>query len=169
MNNIYLIGYRATGKSSVSQILGKRLGKKVIHMDQEIIRKCGRIDLFVKNNGWCKFRDIETALLKSVSHKKDLIVDCGGGIIERKANKNILKNTGTVVWLKASASTIAQRLRNGSNENRPSLTGTKSTVEEVEEVLRHREELYRAAADFQVNTNGRLISAVANEIIELLK
>jgi shikimate kinase len=68
--NIFLIGYRATGKTTISDILSKKLNKKVIHMDQNIIKQIGRIDEFVKKNGWKEFRKVETNLLKKYFKKK---------------------------------------------------------------------------------------------------
>ena len=61
-----------------------------------------------------------------------------------------LKRRGFVVWLQADPDTIAQRI--GGDSNRPSLTGTKSSTEEIIEVLKQRTPLYEAAADIAIDT-----------------
>ena len=65
-----------------------------------------------------------------------LVIDTGGGAILRAQNVEALKKNGTVFWLTASVETIAKRI--GGDNQRPSLTGTKSFVDEIQDVLRER-------------------------------
>ena len=166
MFNIYLIGYRATGKSTVSNLLAEKLNKKVVHMDDELIKRIGRIDIFVRNNGWNAFRDEETKLLKEISEQKGLIVDCGGGIIIREENVQIIKSTGKCILLKADIATITTRLNKdkGKKEQRPSLTG-KSITKEIKNVLDERKHLYDKAADLIIETHNKNISEISTKII----
>ena len=80
----------------------------------------------------------------------------------RKENVESLKQRGRIFWLTAEVSTIMERIK-ASNE-RPSLTGKKSYVEEVEEVLQERIPLYKAAADHIIPTDGRTIDEIATEV-----
>jgi shikimate kinase len=164
MSNIYLIGYRATGKTTVSNLLGRELNTKVIHMDEEITKKIGNIDEFVVKNGWNSFRKKETELLKEISNENDLIVDCGGGIIVKEDNIELMK-PGKVFWLKTSPDTIKKRLGKDS-QKRPSLTG-KPTIEEVDQVLNDRIPLYKRASDYEINTENKSIIEIVEEIIRL--
>jgi shikimate kinase len=79
---------------------------------------------------------------------------------------NVFKSNGRLVWLTASVETIAARL--GTDTQRPSLTGTKSHVEEIREVLGERMPKYQAAADLTVATDNRSIEEVATTILQQL-
>jgi shikimate kinase len=164
--NLVLIGYRGTGKSVIARRLAKRLGMEVIGMDGEIVRRAGRsIPEIVEAEGWPVFRDLETALAKELSERDAVIIDCGGGVIERPENVEALKAGGRVFWLKASVDTIVSRI--GGDNQRPSLTGTKSFTDEVTEVLERRTPLYAAAAQHAVDTDGKAVYQVVDEILAI--
>src|SRR3989338_1833646 len=164
--NIVLIGYRGSGKTSIANELGKKLNRKVISTDKEIEKKVGKINDFIEKNGWERFRDIESQVIGNINDG-NLIIDCGGGFIERESNVAKLKENGIIIWLKASVRTIKERIK-GSKE-RPSLTGTKSFLEEIEEVLKKRMPLYKNAADYKINTDNKSAEQVGNEILKLIK
>ena len=163
--NLVLIGYRGTGKSSVASLLGERLGRPVVSLDQRLVMRAGRsIPEFVAEHGWPAFRDLEQELCAEHARQDGLVLDCGGGIVERPANVQALRANGRVVWLRAEIPTIVERIRHGTE--RPSLTGTGSFVDEVAEVLGRRAPLYRAAADLEVATEGRGVSEIAGEVAD---
>jgi len=95
-----------------------------------------------------------------------LVIDTGGGAILRSDTVDKLKQTGTLFWLTASVDTITKRI--GRDTQRPSLTGTKSFVDEVQDVLRERTPKYEAAADHVIATDGRSIVQIADEILARL-
>ena len=133
--NIILIGYRGTGKSTVAKILGQRLERTVISTDEEIVKEVGQsIPQIVEKFGWDHFRDLETQMCKKLQNQNDLIIDTGGGLILKQENANILKANGTIFWLTAEVSTIVKRI--SGDTQRPSLSGTKTLVEEIEDILR---------------------------------
>jgi shikimate kinase len=163
--NLVLIGYRGTGKSSVASLLGERLGRPVVSLDQRLVVRAGRpIRAFVAERGWLAFRDLEQELCAEHARQDRLVLDCGGGIVEREANVRALRSNGRVVWLKAEIPTIVERIQHGTE--RPSLTGTGSFVDEVAEVLGRRTPLYREAADLAVATDGRGVPEIAGEIAD---
>ena len=165
--NIVLIGYRGTGKSSVGRLLAAVLGLERVDMDKLISEKAGlSIPQIVERFGWETFRDMETEVVREVSGKDTCIIDTGGGVILREENVERLKENGFLFWLTAGKETILERIRRGND--RPSLTGKKSFLEEVEEVLKVREPLYRSAADRVVQTEGKQIEEVGAEIIRVL-
>jgi len=85
--NIVLIGYRGTGKSVVGELLARKLNRETVSMDAEIVKKAGMsIPEFVEKNGWPGFRDLETEVARELAARDNIIVDCGGGIIERPEN-----------------------------------------------------------------------------------
>jgi shikimate kinase len=161
--NLVLIGYRGTGKSTVAKLLASRLGMEVVSLDQEIVREAGRsIPEIVAQHGWPHFRDLESAVTKRVAARDRIIIDAGGGVILRAENVENLKRGGRLVWLRASVPVIVARIESGGD--RPALTAGKTFTEEVEDVLRERTPLYEAAADYRVDTDGRIPADVAGEV-----
>jgi shikimate kinase len=166
--NIVLIGYRGTGKSEVGRLLAERLGMQLIGMDAEIVKQAGMtIPEIVEKFGWPKFRDLETKEAQKLAGLDNLVVDTGGGIIERPENIDFLKKNARMFWLKASADTIVSRIQGGIE--RPALTSGKSFTEEVAEVLERRVPKYRSAAHYEINTDELTPEDVADAIVELLE
>lgn len=164
--HLVLIGYRGTGKSTVATILGKRLGRSVVRIDEEIAQTVGRsIPEIVAESGWEHFRDLESAAIAAAVARESLIIDAGGGAILRPANVTALKENGYCIWLTAEVASIAARIE--GDANRPSLTG-KGMTEEIAEVLAVREPLYRAAADLVLATDGRTPEELAAKISEIV-
>ncbi len=165
--NIVLIGYRGTGKSSAGKILAERLGRKLVSTDAEIVSRARlSIPEIVKQSGWDHFRDLESQVCRDLAEQDGLIIDTGGGAILRQENVDALKRNGLLFWLTAEVPTITKRI--GGDSQRPSLTGTKSFTEEVEEVLRERRPKYQAAADHVIGTEGRTQAQVAEAILAKL-
>lgn len=165
--NIVLIGYRGTGKSTVGQLLAKRLGHELVSTDAEIVRRANRsIPEIVQRFGWDYFRDLESEVLRDLAGKDGLILDTGGGAILRQQNVDCLKANGVLFWLTAEVPTIVARI--GADTQRPSLTGTKSFTEEIEDVLRERRPKYQAAADHVIETDHRTLALVAEAILAKL-
>lgn len=149
--NLVLIGYRGVGKSTLSDELGNRLGMPVFHMDEMLEERFGeKIAVFVERSGWDAFREEEQRLAEELSQKDAVVIDCGGGVVTRPENIANLRRKGFVVWLQADPSTIARRI--GGDANRPSLTGAKSSTDEIIEVLLKRTPLYESAADMELDT-----------------
>ncbi len=162
--NLVLIGYRGTGKSTVAQALAARLARTVVSTDAEVVKRAGQpIPDIVARHGWDHFRDIETSVCLELAARDGLIIDTGGGAILRPQNVTALKQTGTLFWLTASVETITHRI--GGDTQRPSLTGTKSFLEEIREVLHERTPKYRAAADHIIETDGRSVEHIVNDVL----
>ena len=166
--NVVLVGYRGTGKSAVGQLLASWLGLRVVSLDAEVQRKaCKSIPEIVEQVGWPGFRDLEEQIVATFAAQDGQVIDCGGGVIESEANFERLRTAGLVVWLKASADTIISRIQ--GDTQRPSLSGGKSFIDEVEEVLRRRTPLYRRIAHHEVDTDGRRVEDIAAEIVKLVR
>ena len=165
--NVVLIGYRGTGKSTVGKVIAARLGCELLSTDAEIVKSAGQtIPQIVEQHGWEYFRDLETKMCQGLAGKDGLVLDTGGGAILRPQNVDMLKRTGKLFWLTASVETIAKRI--GSDTQRPSLTGAKSFIDEIQDVLRERAPKYQAAADHVIETEGKSVSQVADEILARL-
>ncbi|MBI2135532.1 shikimate kinase [Candidatus Woesearchaeota archaeon] len=150
--NIALIGYRGTGKTTVSKLLADELGFKLLSTDALIVEHAdASIPEIVKKHGWEKFREIEKEVISEIAEFDDCVFDCGGGIVENWDNIVALKkNRSTkIVLLEANINTIAERIQ---ESDRPSLT-SKSIIEEIQEVLNKRRKLYEKAGDIKIDTS----------------
>jgi len=164
--NIVLIGYRGTGKSVVGELLAQKLNMETISMDAEIVKKAGMsIPEFVEQNGWPKFRDLETEVARELAERDNIIVDCGGGVIERPENIPALSTNGAIFWLQASVDIIVSRIADSTE--RPSLVEGKTFTEEVAEVLDRRTSLYSEAAQHTINTDDMTPEQVADSILAI--
>ena len=144
--NIFLIGPRACGKTSVGRALAKRLGLDFVDTDHAFTETTGMdIASFVERNGWDAFRDEEAAALAREAAPGGRVIGCGGGIVLREENRAVLAR-GIVLYLKADAEELARRLMGDPLEaQRPSLTG-RTVADEVREVLAARAHLYEGCA-----------------------
>lgn len=164
--NIALIGYRGTGKTVVGDLVAKRLQMNCIAMDARIVEKAGMsIPDIVEKHGWPKFRDMESEVARELAKLDNIVIDTGGGIIERPENIDALQANALIIWLKASVSAIVSRIQEGTE--RPSLTGGKSFTEEVAEVLERRNPKYRSAAQYEIDTDHLTPEQVADRVIEV--
>jgi shikimate kinase len=164
--NIVLIGYRGTGKSTIAEILEEKLSMRVVGMDAEIVRRAGKsIPEVVEESGWDHFRDMESQVAADLGGDDELIIDAGGGVIVRPQNIESLKQNGIVFWLIADVETIVERIKDGTE--RPSLSGSKSFVDEVAEILEEREPKYKAAADHTIDTANNPPQEAAQTIADI--
>lgn len=163
-NNIVLIGYMGTGKSTIAESIRRRTKMQMIDMDREIVKREGReIAEIFATEGEDYFRDLETNLLKELQERDNLIVSCGGGIVVREGNIEEMKKVGTVVLLTVSPETIYRRVKN--NEKRPLLSG-KMNLEYIKEMMESRKEKYERAAQLIVSGDGKTVGMIRDEIIE---
>jgi shikimate kinase len=162
--NIVLIGYRGAGKSAVGRRLAARLGRTLVSTDAEVVKRADRtIPEIVAKEGWEYFRDLESDICRELADRDQLVIDTGGGAILRPQNVEALKKNGTVFWLEASVEIIMKRI--GRDTQRPSLTGTKSFVDEIQDVLRERTPQYQAAADHVIRTEDQPIDQLVETLL----
>jgi shikimate kinase len=167
---IALIGYRATGKSTVGRILAERAGVPFADADREVEAVDGRLirDIFAED-GEPAFREVEARVLADLADRlaEGGVLATGGGAILLERNRRALRRFGFVAWLTADADTLARRLRSSRRgvDDRPALTAA-GTLEEIAGVLEGRTPLYREAADAEVSTVGRDAEQVADAVLE---
>jgi shikimate kinase len=164
--NMVLIGYRGTGKSEVGTIVADRLKMTCVGMDAEIVRRAGiSIPEIVEKFGWARFRDMETEVAVDFSARDHLIIDTGGGVIERPENIAALQKNGIIFWLKATVDVIVSRI--ADDTQRPALVEGKTFTEEIAEVLERRISKYENAAQFEIDTDHLTPDQVAEQIVSM--
>lgn len=169
--NLFLIGSRCTGKSSVGKSLSKKIGWPFIDLDLKLVEEQGAtIADIVSRQGWDAFREMERALVQSICARDRHVVPTGGGVVLDENNVKDMKRSGILIWLKAAPETIRNRMLNdqGTEAQRPSLT-SKGLLEEIDDTLVKRNPLYENAMDFFVLTDGYSVEEICNIIIEKLK
>ena len=162
MRNIYLIGFMGAGKSTVASMLKECYGMHLTEMDAQIeAEEQMPIPRIFQIRGESYFREKETALLQRIARKDGQVVSCGGGAAVRTKNVEIMRRSGMVVYLTASAETILSRVKD--RHNRPLLEGHME-VSYIAGMLEKRHPLYLDASDVQVITDGRSIREIVLEI-----
>lgn len=163
--NLVLIGYRGTGKSTIGKLLAAELDLQYVCLDDKLTARAGRsIPEIVEAFSWDHFRDLEEQIVKDCADRDGQLLDTGGGVITREVNTSRLRENGIVFLLTATVEDIVERI--GSDQGRPSLTGSKSFTDEVAEVLSERELLYQQAAHFTVDTSSYALDEVVQQIAE---
>ncbi len=164
-NNIVLIGYMGTGKTSVGKLLAKERGMDFIDLDAYIEEKEGRTisDIFDFESEEY-FRNLETKVIHSLSSLSNTVIATGGGAVLRRENRNLLGKLGEVIFLKTDVDTLAERLK--GDETRPLI---KSETEDelrkrISKMLDIRNSYYDILADQIINTD-RL---TPSEIVEII-
>ena len=169
MPRLFLVGYRATGKTTVGRLAAKSLGWGFVDADSHLESECGKSvrELF-RDEGEVGFRDRESATLVELATGEAWdrhVISTGGGVVIRPANRLHLRR-GFVARLTASAATIHARMAADAvtEGQRPNLTPG-GGLPEVEALLAAREAWYREVADVTVDTEGRSPEAVADAIV----
>src|SRR3990172_726288 len=168
--NIFLIGYRGTGKSTVAQQLARQLGWDWADVDDQIERRAGKtIAAIFAEDGEAVFRELEAKVLADYCEGERQVVALGGGTVVRPANREAIRQAGAVVWLTASVETLAARLAADPTtaDRRPDLTNLGGRSE-IEAVLAERTPFYRECANLAVDTEGKEPAEVVQEIIAWL-
>jgi len=165
MNNIYLVGFMGTGKTSVGKRLAQKKNWHFIDLDDliELKERMTIVDIFAQK-GEPYFRRREKETLKEISKEKNFVVACGGGIVLDEENIKIMQETGTVICLTAHPSVIFERTK-GYNF-RP-LLNTPKPLEKIKELLQKRAPFY-ARIEKKIDTSNLSIDEVVEEILKIV-
>jgi shikimate kinase len=171
MKNLFLIGYRCTGKTSAGRMLAAKRGLTFVDSDRVITAEIGcSIAEFITANGWAAFREKERRVIARLSEMDRQVVAAGGGAVLATENVVRMRSSGTVIWLQASPEAIRQRMQadTGTAANRPTLTG-QGSLKEIAAVLDERKPLYAGAAHYLVDTDDLDTDEVVEKIIEIIE
>jgi shikimate kinase len=148
---IFLIGARASGKSTLGRLLAERLQLAFADTDQQILTADGlEVDKFVARNGWPAFRARESAILRECARPRT-VVATGGGMVLDPRNCEFMRAAGTVFFLDVPAQLLSSRLAaDPRTARRPSLSGL-PPAEEIGQIIAERASIYRAAAHHIIN------------------
>ena len=162
IENLALIGFMGTGKSSVGQMVAASLHFNFLDTDHAIEVRAGKsIPEIFAQDGEPAFRDWERRIVEELAHRKKTVVSTGGGLPADQANLDSLKTHSLIVCLWASEEQIWERVRHQSH--RP-LLNDPHPLAKIRSLLAAREPFYRQA-DVLVNTEMRSVREVAQQVL----
>jgi shikimate kinase len=164
--HIVLVGYRGAGKTTVGRLLAAELARPFIDTDALIVQVTGRkIARIFADGGEAEFRREEAGAIARAVLAPPAVIAAGGGALEDRANIDLLKCCGRIVWLKADPAVLRERILNDphTGSDRPPLEGA-SAVDEIEALLARREPLYQKSADIVVDASGHMPEELVAEI-----
>jgi shikimate kinase len=164
--NVFLIGYRGCGKTTVARHLAARLGWPWVDADEALETRAGKsIKQIFADDGEGAFRDLESAIVAELAEGDQQVVSLGGGAVLRAENRAALQGRGFVVWLQALPESLAARIAADATtaQRRPNLT-SQGGIDEIRTLLDKRAPLYEEVADLTVDTDRLSPEGVAERI-----
>ena len=162
--NIFLIGPMGAGKSAVGRQLARALHLDFVDSDDEVESRTGVDIAFIfEKEGEPGFRKREAAAIDDLTRRDGVVLATGGGAVADSESRSRLGGRGYVVYLYTSVDQQFARTRKG--RERPLLeSGDRRKT--LEDLLAVRDPLYREIADLVVDTDGRKVRSVTDQIIE---
>lgn len=162
--NIFLVGPMGAGKSAVGRYLARTLHLSFVDSDDEIESRTGVDIAFIfEKEGEQGFRKREATAIDDLSRMDGVVLATGGGAIVDPENRSHLGGRGYVVYLYTTVEQQVTRTQRGRERPLLEKADRRATLAEL---LARRDPLYREIADLVVETDGRKVKSVANEIIE---
>ena len=119
-STIILIGMMGAGKTTIGKSLANHLDKTFIDSDHEIQKRTGvKIPIIFEIEGEAGFRKRETDMLRELLKIDNIVLATGGGIIINEENRKLIKEKGTIIYLRATVNDLLHRTRH--DKNRPLL------------------------------------------------
>lgn len=165
-NNIFLVGLMGSGKTTVGKLLSKQLRRPFYDTDHEIVRRTGvTIPMIFEVEGEAGFRKREEQIIAELTQLEGVVLATGGGAILSPANREQLKQHGTVVYLRGTVDELWQRTRH--DRNRP-LLQTQDPKARLRELYAQRDPLYREIADVIVDTGRQNVNVLVHQLVQYL-
>lgn len=166
MGNIFLVGMPGAGKTTIGRMLAKRLNMKFADSDKELMARTGvSIATIFEIEGETGFRVRESVTLAELVQRDGLVLATGGGTVLAPENRRLLKENGTVIYLRATLEDLWQRTRR--DVNRP-LLRTEDPRATLETLLKTRDPLYREVAHLIADTGTQSVARLTTDILARL-
>jgi len=161
VRRVLLIGFMASGKTTVGRLLAERLGWRFIDVDEEVVRRSGQtVPEIFREHGEAVFRALEARLAAEVRSAERAVIAPGGGWVTAPGALDDLPDGTFVVWLRVSAEEAVRRV--GGGADRPMLAGA-DPLDRARTLIAERESLYRRA-DLVLDVDDRTVGDIASEI-----
>jgi shikimate kinase len=165
--NIFLIGPMGSGKTTIGQRVAALLGLEFLDCDHELEKQTGAsVNLIFDVEGEDGFRERESRMLEDLTGRRGVLVATGGGVVLREENRRLLRDRGTVVYLKTS---VAQQLRRLSRDRSRPLLQTEDRRERLKKLAEERNPLYQDTAEIVFPAQNRGPDSVAKQLADAIR
>jgi len=165
--NIFLVGMMGSGKSTLGRTLAQRLHLPFADTDRVLVERTGvPVATIFEIEGEAGFRRRESAVLAELAHGDDKVVATGGGAILSPDNRVLMREGGTVVYLRARLEHLWERTRHDTS--RP-LLATADPRATLAQLLEARDPLYREVAHVVVDTGTQSATTLVSRVIAALR
>jgi shikimate kinase len=158
-----------SGKTSVGRVCAQRLQRQFVDTDHLVEERAGTtVAEIFSTRGEPAFRELERdAVADACATDAPTVIACGGGVVLDPVNRETLRAAGCVVWLRADAAALGDRVRKSSNV-RPLIAtdGAVSATALLEQIAADRAAHYDEVADVRVDTGDRSVAEVADAVLE---
>jgi shikimate kinase len=162
---IFLIGMMGAGKTTVGKLLASRLGRAYLDSDEQVVANTGRtVPEIFEADGEAAFRAEEKRALTQAAAGEPAVVSVAGGAVLDPENRKLLRDRGTVVWLRAAPATLAERVGDGAG--RPLLGDDPGAA--LARLYPQREPVYAELADVVVDVDDLAPEQVVERIVDAL-
>jgi shikimate kinase len=166
-SNIFLVGMMGAGKTTVGRALAHRLKREFVDTDRLLVERTGvAVATVFEIEGEDGFRRRESVLLRELCEGAGQVVATGGGIVLAEDNRSVMRESGTVIYLRARLESLWERTRHDAS--RP-LLATPNPREKLAELLTERDPLYREAAHMVVDSGSQSAGTLANRVAAALR
>jgi len=167
INNIILVGPMGSGKTTIGKRLSERLSLDFFDSDHEIVNITGvSIDHIFDIEGEKGFRTRESDVLKKLCNMPNIVLATGGGSVILEENRELMKKAGLIIYLSSSVDQILRRT--AKSKTRPLLEKSNNRRKTIIDIVEARDSLYREVSSHIIDTNGKKLNEVIDEIIEAL-
>ena len=164
---VFLVGPMGAGKTTIGRHLARLLDKSFVDLDQEIEQSCGADIAWIFDvEGEVGFRKRESAMLREVASRNNMVIATGGGAVLDSESRALMKRSGTVVYLSVAAKVLYNRMQ--QDTKRPLLqVGDKKAM--IESIVKEREPLYKEIADIVFDGHKKTPAVAAQELASLIR
>ncbi len=165
--NVVLVGPMGSGKSAVGRLLADRLGLALVDSDAEIEARTGvDIPYIFEREGEAGFRAREVDIIDEITQREGVLLATGGGAVLDPRNRQRLRERGCVVYLRTS---VEQQLARTRRQGQRPLLMNPDPRGTLERLMEQRAALYEEVADITVDTDGRKVKTVVEEILRRME
>jgi shikimate kinase len=165
--NLFLVGMMGAGKTTLGKALAQRLRREFVDTDRLLVERTGvPVATVFEIEGEDGFRRRESALLAEICARDHSVVATGGGVVLDEGNRRLMRESGTVIYLKARVESLWERTRHDSS--RP-LLATPNPRERLAEILDERDPLYREAAHVIVETGSQSAATLVGRVVAAVR
>jgi len=167
INNIILVGPMGSGKTTIGRRLSEQLSLDFFDSDHEIVNTTGvSVDHIFDVEGEKGFRTRESDVLKKLCNMPNIVLATGGGAVLLEENRVLMKKASSIIYLSSSVDQILRRT--AKSKTRPLLEKSNDRRKTITDIVEARDHLYREVSSCIIDTNGKKLNEVIDEIIEAL-